>query len=161
MIVHVLKEEREQLIQKKDTYMNEIKYLPVGSIVNKKINKKEYKYIIYRDSKGNVKSKYLKEIYVKETAQLIDRRKQLQMLLKEIEVDINILDKSIKIGNKEYSKKENKIFLKEGVNMKIKSIYDLIEREGFNLAIALSQSYQFLGRIKKKIMFSIFLIEKS
>jgi hypothetical protein len=97
VIEGVLLEEKERNLAMQKRYLEEIETLPKGSVTKKKINGKEYYYLIYR--KGNkVITEYLgnDEAKIDEVKKKINTRKSLENSIKKLKLELKIISKTIK-----------------------------------------------------------------
>lgn len=94
-IYGVLEEEYERLQDKKRDYEEKLKYLPKGALVKKRINGKEYNYLMYREN-AKVKTAYIKQDRVDEVRAQLERRKKIENSLSNIKKDMSIIEKVVK-----------------------------------------------------------------
>lgn len=93
----IIREEYSRLIELKKKYVQELTTLPKGSISKKRIKNHSYYYLAYR-SKEKVKFDYLgKEDAPKleETREHLKRRKELEQKLKQVNLSLKEIVKSI------------------------------------------------------------------
>jgi hypothetical protein len=93
----VLREELERLIELRKYYARELSKLPIGCLIRKRINKRDYYYLNYREKRKQV-FKYigkLKEGEVKELSDKIARRRKLWKLDGKAKKDIVRLRKML------------------------------------------------------------------
>jgi len=83
VLSEILQEEYERLNQTIASFEKDLKELPKGTIITKKINGHDYFYLQWREGK-KVKSSYIKKEEKEATEQLLDRRKEFQQKLKEM-----------------------------------------------------------------------------
>jgi hypothetical protein len=96
-IIDTLSEELERLERIKISYLEKISKLPKGSIVKKRINGIEYKYLVYRDGISSPKTRYLgKNEDLDLLKKQIEQRKKLIRDVKEIDKDLKTIRKVIK-----------------------------------------------------------------
>ncbi|MDQ2086451.1 hypothetical protein RBH29_08415 [Herbivorax sp. ANBcel31] len=96
IIKDMLKEELERLKQMEQSYMQKIDSLPKGSIVNKKINNKNYSYLVYRNG-NKVLTKYIKPEDLDDINKKVLLRNQYKKDLKEIREDMKITKKVVRM----------------------------------------------------------------
>ncbi|MDD5530308.1 MAG: hypothetical protein PHX21_09810 [bacterium] len=93
-IKSLLLEELENSLQMKNGYEKELKKLPKGALVKKKINGQEYYYIIFRE-KGKVrfiyKGKKLAKEMIKKYAQAKGYRVKYKKMLSQVKKQIKYL----------------------------------------------------------------------
>lgn len=97
MVKNVLIEELESSMKVQERYLKAIAEFPKGSLSKKKINGKEYYYLLYRDG-SRVKTDYLgksSDDKVKDYRDKIARRKRYERLLKEVRQKIDYLQRAI------------------------------------------------------------------
>jgi hypothetical protein len=94
-IYGVLFEEYERLKEKKQDYEEKLKQLPKGALVKKRINGREYNYLMYRVN-DKVKTEYIKEGRLNEIYLQLERRKKIKKSLSSIKQDISIIEKVVK-----------------------------------------------------------------
>jgi hypothetical protein len=94
-IYGVLSEEYERLKEKKQDYEEKLKQLPKGALVKKRINGREYNYLMYRVN-DKVKTEYIKEERLNEIHLQLERRKKIEKSLSSIKQDISIIEKVVK-----------------------------------------------------------------
>lgn len=94
-IYGVLSEEYERLREKKQDYEEKLKQLPKGALVKKRINGREYNYLMYRVN-DKVKTEYIKEERLNEIYLQLERRKKIKKSLSSIKQDISIIEKVVK-----------------------------------------------------------------
>jgi len=94
----VLEEELERNERMKNRYLLELKKLPKGSIVLRKLGNQEYYYLNYRENK-KVIAKYIgkKEVTdIKELQDGINKRKHLQEVIKNLKQEENEIKKALR-----------------------------------------------------------------
>ncbi|MFA5032238.1 MAG: hypothetical protein WC614_04380 [bacterium] len=93
-IKSLLLEELENSLQMKKGYEKELKKLPIGALIKKKINGQEYYYVIFRE-KGKVKFVYkgkkLPKGMIKKYAQAKGYRLKYRNLLSQVKKQIKYL----------------------------------------------------------------------
>lgn len=97
ILVEILNDEYERLKSLFEEYNNQVKFLPLGSISIKNIKGKNYCYLAYRE-RDKVKYKYIgkeESIKVKELKDKIEKRRNIQIKIKEIKSEINEIKKVI------------------------------------------------------------------
>ena len=93
VLEEVMLEEYERSIKIYRLITEEIKMLPKGSIQKKRINNKNYSYLMYREG-SKIKSKYVTE-EVEELNEKIQRRKENIIALKEIKKSLQQIEKAL------------------------------------------------------------------
>ena len=94
----ILREEYSRLENLKDRYRKELESLPKGTISRKKIHNHEYYYLAYR-TKDGVKFDYLGKKDAqrfREIESQLDRRKEIEGKLKQVNKSIKEIGKSIR-----------------------------------------------------------------
>ena len=90
----ILKEELENSIKMKERYEEELKQLPRGSLIKKKIKGHEYYYIVMREN-GKVKFKYegkkVSTVRIKEYERAKALRAKYRKLLSQLRKEIKFL----------------------------------------------------------------------
>jgi len=90
----VLKEELENSIRMQVKYEEELKKMPVGSLIKKKIKEHEYYYIVMREN-GKVKfiykGKNVSEALIEEYARAKELRAKYRKLLSQLKKQIKFL----------------------------------------------------------------------
>lgn len=94
-IYGVLAEEYERLQEKRRDYEEKLNQLPKGALVKKRINGKEYNYLMYREN-SKVKTEYIKQDRVVEVRAQLERRKKIEDSLSNIKKDMAMIEKVIK-----------------------------------------------------------------
>lgn len=94
VIKGVLKEEYARLKDMERVYLSKLRELPRGSIVMKKINNKQYPYLVYREGK-KVKTKYIRKKDLPTITKQISQRKRYEKSLKEIYEDFKCIERVI------------------------------------------------------------------
>ena len=93
VILGVLKEEEDRLKELSKVYAKEIASKPKGSISLKKLGKRRYAYLNYREG-DKVKTRYLGPEHAKEVAALrkqIEERRRYERWLREIKQNLGLL----------------------------------------------------------------------
>lgn len=96
VIKGVLQDELERQYRMLRAYQKKVSSLPMGSVVDKNIRGKKYKYLQYRDGK-NVVSKYISEDEFHEINYKIEERKKLDKVIGNIQKEIKFIEKALKI----------------------------------------------------------------
>ena len=95
----ILKEELENSIKMKMRYEEELKKLPVGSLIRKKIKGHEYYYIVMREN-GKVKFKYegkkVSKARIKEYERAKALRAKYRSLLSQVKKQIKFLERALR-----------------------------------------------------------------
>ena len=91
----MLQEELERQERLEQMYLRDLEKLPKGSIQVKKLNGKEYYYLMYRDG-NSVKSNYIQGNDIDIIKEKILERRQIEKLLKQIKLDIKSMRKVVK-----------------------------------------------------------------
>ena len=90
----ILKEELENSIRMQELYENELRKLPVGSLIKKKIRGHEYYYIVMRKN-GKVKFVYkgkdVSREFIEEYARAKELRAKYRRLLSQVKKQIKYL----------------------------------------------------------------------
>lgn len=94
VLEEVMLEEYERSIKIYRLLAEEIKMLPKGSIQKKRINNKNYNYLMYREG-SKIKSKYITEEELEELNEKIQRRKENIIALKEIKKSLQQIEKAL------------------------------------------------------------------
>ena len=94
MIEKILKKEYQRLLDAKTRCEQRIKELPKGSIVYKKNKKVTYHYLVFRES-AKIVFQYLGKDSEKtrELERKIFQRKKYQVILREVNKDLKLLEK--------------------------------------------------------------------
>jgi hypothetical protein len=95
IVYDVLREELDRLKEKEKAYADQLERLPKGSLVSKKINGREYHYLVYREGR-HVKTKFIKAEEVQNVSILVKQRKQFEMALRGIRKDCSHIRKVVK-----------------------------------------------------------------
>ena len=94
VIKYVLKEELQNSLRMEKNYVRELKKLPNGSLIKKKVKNHEYYYIIRREN-GKVRFKYMGKIVSDELINSYKRAKELRAkyrnLLSKVKKQIRFL----------------------------------------------------------------------
>lgn len=90
----VMIEEYERSIKIYRLLAEEIEMLPKGSIQKKRINNKNYSYLMYREG-SKIKSEYVAEEELEELNKKIQRRKENIIALKEIKKSLQQIEKAL------------------------------------------------------------------
>ena len=99
MVKSVLHEELDHSLKTREHYLSVISELPRGILSKKKINGREYNYLLYREG-SKVKTSYLgklSENEIQDLIQKIDRRKYYKKMLKEVQQKVNYLNKVLNV----------------------------------------------------------------
>lgn len=98
--------EREILSQSKSQYLNEIKKLPKGVIYSKKTSgKNSYFYLEYYCDETKKKStRYIPVKELDKVRKELEKRKELERLVKKLSEDIRIIDELLKPMHKQLQK---------------------------------------------------------
>lgn len=94
----ILEEELERSKRMKQSYDRELSKLPRGSLVVKKINKRPYYYLIYRDKLGKVRSVYRGSVGKAELKKYEEAKKmraQYRHLRSELKKEIHLLERML------------------------------------------------------------------
>lgn len=102
-ILEVLSDEKERALRMINGYKKEVEHLARGSISIKKINGKNYHYLIYRNY-GKKMSDYIKSDDLEEIKKQLNKRSKLLNIIKKLELDIDIMEHAIKYGNQQLVK---------------------------------------------------------
>ena len=94
-IYGVLCEEYDRLKSRKQNYEEELKQLPKGKLVKKRIKGKEYNYLMYR-ADNKVKTDYIKKDNLEKMCLQIERREKLEKKIVDIDIDLKLIEKVIK-----------------------------------------------------------------
>lgn len=97
IIVGTLIEEKKRNMEMQESYIIEISKLPRGSISVKKIGKKDYCYLKYRDGDKFI-SKYVGNCEQKldDLKRQVEKRKYFEKLLKELKAEYKIISKIVR-----------------------------------------------------------------
>ncbi len=90
----VMIEEYKRSIKIYRLLAEEIEMLPKGSVQKKRINNKNYSYLMYREG-SKIKSKYVAEEELEELNKKIQRRKENIIALKEIKKSLQQIEKAL------------------------------------------------------------------
>lgn len=99
LIRSVLQEELESSLEARDYYQEEISKLPKGSLSRKKIDKRVYYYLAYREG-SKVKTDYIGKLSnkeVKDYQKRINKRRHYQSQLKKVDKKIKYLRKVLNV----------------------------------------------------------------
>lgn len=94
IIKNVLVEELERQKRLEQSYIKKIEELPKGAIFERIVGKKKYYYLNYREG-NRVISKYIKASEIEEIKEQVERRKEIEDLLKNIRINIRSLEKVV------------------------------------------------------------------
>ena len=97
IIVGTLIEEKKRNSEMQESYITEISKLPRGSISVKKIGKKDYCYLKYRDGDKFI-SKYVGNCEQKldDLKRQVEKRKYFEKSLKELKAEYKIISKIVR-----------------------------------------------------------------
>lgn len=99
MVKSVLKEELEHSLEMLEHYRVSLSGLPRGSLVKKRINGREYWYVVRREE-GKIKTHYVGKADGEEAAAMrkeMEKRRHYEELLREVERKIRYLKKVIDV----------------------------------------------------------------
>lgn len=94
VLEEVLLEEYDRALRIKEGILNEQKSLPRGSVQRKVIGGREYYYLMYRDG-DKVVSEYIRNSDVELYRQKIEKRRENNQSLKELDKSINQIIKAL------------------------------------------------------------------
>jgi len=97
IIEDALREEKDRNSKIRELYMQEIASLPRGSLTIKKVGSKQYCYLRFREG-DKVRLQYAGKAEDVENIlrEQIDRRRELESLLKELNSDMKLIEKVVK-----------------------------------------------------------------
>lgn len=97
VILETLIEEKQRNIQMQQSYVDEISKMPKGSISIKKIGKKEYCYLKYRNGDKFI-SKYIGHCDEKleDLNKQVEKRRYFEKILKELKAEYKIISKVVR-----------------------------------------------------------------
>ncbi|MFZ5633676.1 MAG: hypothetical protein ACOY40_12615 [Bacillota bacterium] len=96
VIKDVLRDELNRLERMRVAYNKKLEELPKGVLVIKRIRNRKYHYLQYRDG-GKIKSVYIRKDMVPEYEKLIKQRMEHQKSLKNINNEIDFVNKALKL----------------------------------------------------------------
>ncbi|MDD3881457.1 MAG: hypothetical protein PHI27_04295 [Eubacteriales bacterium] len=96
LLEEIVLQERSRIEHMINSYEEELAALPKGTLVQKKIQSNSYFYLQYRDGKKMV-SKYVgkDEQRILEAQEQLDRRKQVETLLKGLHEELDLANKVV------------------------------------------------------------------
>ena len=121
-IIGMLTEEKENNMKRKENYEREMNDLPKGTIHIRKRNSCEYLYLFYYcDKTKKTKDKYIgtDKTIIPIIEEQIEKRKQIQEMLKILEEDLRTIESMLKIADK-------------SVQPKVKSVRKKIKESSVN-----------------------------
>lgn len=97
VIKGVLIEEKQRNMEMQESYINEIKKLPKGSVTIKRIGKKDYCYLKYRNGSKTV-TEYAGscEKNLNTLRQQVEKRRHYEKLLRELKAEYKIINRVVK-----------------------------------------------------------------
>lgn len=99
MVKSMLREELEHSLEMREHYRRELSLLPAGALVKKRINNKEYWYIVRREE-GKIKTHYVGKANGEEASSVrkdIEKRHHFEAMVREAERKIRYLKKVIDV----------------------------------------------------------------
>lgn len=99
MVKSMLREELEHSMEMREHYRKELSLLPTGALVKKRINNREYWYVMMREDR-KVKTHYVGKVGGNEASLVrkdMEKRRHYEALLREVERKIRYLKKVIDV----------------------------------------------------------------